>query len=71
MKILQFLRTLAAGAGRATAQPETACEAGGIPLYDTAKLRQLSPCTDTLAPVGAAHAQAWVGYWKRKGFLNL
>ncbi|EKM52305.1 uncharacterized protein PHACADRAFT_260612 [Phanerochaete carnosa HHB-10118-sp] len=72
VKILQFLQGIAASEARAAAtQGELFVEAGGVPTYDTANLRRLSPSTDTLEPLGELHARAWVDYWKKKGFLNL
>ena len=61
---------VAAAARRAEELPVARVEGGGLPCYATARLEALPGVAD-LEPVGERHAEAWVGYWKQQGFLNV
>lgn len=61
LKILPFLRGVAAAAEGA--------EAGGLPAFETGTLEAL-PGVAGLEPLGARHAEAWVRYWRAQGFVE-
>lgn len=70
LKLLEFLRAIAAlERFAANAAGPLTMEAGGTPAYATARLQEHSKTARTLAPIGEQHAKAWVGYWRRRGFL--
>ena len=68
VKIAEFLRAMSSDQARAAGADEL--EAGGMPLYETGKLQAFSPTFGALAPLGQEDAAAWVGYWKKQGFLE-
>lgn len=70
MKILSFLRNIAAAQPQTPNSPEGVVEAGGAPLFATAKLQHFSPAVRSLQPIGETHVQAWVKYWREVGFLQ-
>ena len=37
--------------------------------FSTDNLQRLSPTVQELEPLGQAHADAWISYWKRKGLF--
>ncbi|GJE99007.1 acetyl-CoA synthetase-like protein [Phanerochaete sordida] len=71
LKILPFLQGLASAQARATDLKLSAVEAGGTPRFDTFKLQQFSPAVRELEPLSAEHVAAWIGYWKKQGFLDV
>lgn len=54
----------------ASLQDKSKVEAGGLPLYDTTKLQRVCPSVRNLDKIDAKLVEAWVGWWKEKGWIS-
>lgn len=70
IRLLSFFRGLGAAADHATSVKGALAEAGGQPVFATEKLQRLCPSITDLGPLDRQYVKAWVGYWKRTGFLS-
>ncbi|EKM57056.1 uncharacterized protein PHACADRAFT_208208 [Phanerochaete carnosa HHB-10118-sp] len=71
LKLLDYFRAFGVDRRRLYDVPEdVVLEAGGFSTYDNSKLRTLCPSVQKLSQINERHARAWIGYWRRAGFLN-
>ena len=71
LKILEYCRGIAAGDSLAAkAERSEPVEAGGLPVFSTARMQRYSATLRDLGVVDVVHARAWVSYWEKTGFLR-
>lgn len=73
LKILEYVRGMAAGdvlAAKAE-KAQQPVEAGGLPVFSTARMQRYSATLRDLGAIDVVHARAWVSYWEKTGFLRL
>lgn len=71
LKILEYVRSITSGdALAAKAEKSQPVEAGGLPVFSTARMQRYSATLRDLGVVDVVHARAWVSYWEKIGFLH-
>lgn len=68
LEFFRFFRFMVAA--RAAETKAGIAEAGGVPPYATVLSQEYSSSLRALEKLNAAHAQAWIGYWRKKQFLE-